>query len=195
MIEIPAEARPGIRWLRNGLAAHELPRPQGLVEVDVVLDLGCGIRPIDWYKPRRHVCVDAHKPYVDRVAAVGGYYAVHSDALTALRNLKPGQAEAIYCLDMIEHLTREDGLTLIQLAQMAQPKQIVIFTPNGYHEQNGPDPWGLGGDHWQKHRSGWNPEDFPGWWIEFYGHGFMAVWTSGSATILSEQTGLASRQH
>lgn len=185
MIDIPNGSHPGIRWLRNGLAAHELPRPKGLIEVDVVLDLGCGIRPIDWYKPERHVCVDAHKPYVDRVAAAGGYYCVHAEALEALRRLKPGQAGAIYCLDMIEHLTREEGQELINLAQMAQPKQIVFFTPDGFLEQSGPDPWGLGGDHWQEHRSGWTPADFPGWHIEYYGRGFLAMWTNASATVLA----------
>lgn len=182
---IPPGAHPGIRWLRNGLAAHELPRPKGLLEVDVVLDLGCGIRPIDWYEAKQHVCVDAHKPYLDRVAAVGGYHCVHAEALEALRRVKPGSVDAIYCLDMIEHLTREEGDELVRLMLLAQPKQIVIFTPNGYLEQNGPDPWGLGGEHWQQHRSGWVPEDFPGWSIEIYGRGFMAVWTNGSATVLA----------
>ncbi len=185
MVEIPAGSHPGIRWLPNGLAAHELPRPKGLIEVDVVLDLGCGIRPIDWYKPAQHVCVDAHKPYLDRVAAVGGYHCVHSEAREALRRVKPGSVGAIYCLDVIEHLTREDGAEMLQLMHMAQPKQIVIFTPNGYLEQNGPDPMGMGGDYWQQHRSGWTPGDFQEWHVEYYGRGFTAVWTSGSATILA----------
>ncbi|HLF10560.1 MAG TPA: class I SAM-dependent methyltransferase [Gammaproteobacteria bacterium] len=188
MIDIPENARPGIRWRPNGLAAHELPRPKHLIEVDVVLDLGCGIRPIDWYEPEHHVCVDAHKPYLDRIRATGEKYeCVHANALDALRNLKPGVAGAIYCLDMIEHMTREGGAELLRLMLLAQPKQIVVFTPNGFLAQDGPDPWGLGGETWQKHRSGWTQEDFPAtdWWIEYYGRGFLATWTNGFASLLT----------
>ena len=32
--------------------------------------------------------------------------------------------------------------------------------------EEGVDPWGMGGVEWQKHRSGWMPDDFPttdGW--------------------------------
>lgn len=186
MIEIPEGAHPGIRWRTNGLAAHELPRPKGLIEVDVVLDLGCGIRPIDWYEPERHICVDAHLPYLQRLAASGeNLECMHGNALDALRNIKPGAVGAIYCLDMIEHLPKIEGQELVRLMLMAQPKQIVIYTPKGFLEQDGPDPWGLGGELWQKHRSGWVPEDFDGWHIEFYGRGFTAMWTNGSAQLLA----------
>lgn len=188
MLDIPENARPGIRWRSNGLAAHELPRPKGLIEVDVVLDLGCGIRPIDWYQPERHICADAHKPYLERIRASGeGYECIHGSAHDVLRNVKPGSVGAIYCLDMIEHLTREDGLDLVQLMLMAQPRQIVIYTPNGFREQDGADPWGLGGEVWQKHRSGWTTGDFPEpeWRHGFYGNGFTAMWTNGSAQLLA----------
>ncbi len=48
-----------------------------------------------------------------------------------------------------------------------------MFTPLGFTEQDAPenekDPWGHGGGfEWQRHRSGWTPEDFPaeqGWTV------------------------------
>lgn len=192
MTNIPAGAAPGIAWLKNGLIEHNLDRPAGLIECDIVLDVGCGVRPMNWYKPQRHICVDAHAPYLQRVAAVGGYECLHANALDALRLLKPGAADAIYVLDVIEHMTREDGQELVRLALMAQPRQIVIFTPLGFLPQHG-DAWGLGGDHWQEHRSGWLPEDFQGWAIEIsrcgprteLGRGFFAIWTNASATVLA----------
>ena len=192
MIDIPEGAKPGIRWKTNGLAAHELPRPKGLIECDVVLDLGCGIRPIDWYEPEQHICVDAHLPYLERIAATGeGYRCVHGNALDVLRGIKPGTVGAIYCLDMIEHLTRDEGAELVRLMLLAQPRQIVIFTPNGFMEQES-DCWGLGGDHWQKHRSGWTVGDFPEpeWQIGSYGFGFTAMWTNA---LLNDESGLALR--
>lgn len=174
-----------IPWLPNGLIEHTLPRPDNLIECDTVLDLGCGVRPITWYKAAHHVCVDAHKPYLDIVANAGGYHCLHSTALDAIRAVKAGSVGAIYCLDMIEHLTREDGHELVRLALMAQPRQIVIFTPVGFLKQEGPDPWGLGGEKWQEHRSGWTPVDFPGWSVSYYGRGFTVVWTNAESKLLA----------
>lgn len=186
-MEIPAGSHPGIRWLPNGLAAHELPRPKGLIECDIVLDVGCGIRPIDWYVPKKHICIDAHEPYLQRVAASGGpYLCLQANALDAIAKIKPGTVGAIYCLDMIEHLTWEDGRKLVDMMLLAQPRQIVIFTPMGFLEQDGPDPWGLGGDEWQIHRSGWTPANFPDWQIEYYGRGFVATWTNGLNHVLTD---------
>lgn len=174
-----------IDWMANGLVRHNLDRPKGLIECDVIIDVGCGVRPINWYKPQHHVCVEPHLPYLQRIAAVGGYECVHADALTALGRVRPGTAGAIYILDVIEHLPREDGLQLVQLALMAQPQQIVIFTPDGFLKQDGADPWGLGGDQWQLHRSGWVAEDFPGWAISYFGRGFFAIWTNAESSVLA----------
>ncbi len=84
----------------------------------------------------------------------------------------------IYLLDAIEHMTRPAGELVLKLAKALGPKQIVVFTPKGFLPQEG-DAWGLGGEEWQRHRSGWKPEDFPGWYIEEYmGMQFFAVWTA-----------------
>ena len=45
-----------------------------------------------------------------------------------------------------------------------------MFTPWGFFPQSyGPDEdvdrWGMGGTHWQTHRSGWLPEDFGDGWL------------------------------
>jgi hypothetical protein len=175
-----------IDWLPNGLILHNLEPPRGLIECDTVLDIGCGLRPMNWYTPRHHICVEPHQPYLDRIAAVGGYECVLATASEALSHVKPGKVDAIYLLDVIEHMTREDGHNVIRLTLMAQPKQIVIFTPVGYMKQDGADPWGLDGDKWQRHRSGWTPEDFDtSWATSFYGRGFFAVWTNGEPKLLT----------
>ena len=75
--------------------------------------------------------------------------------------------------DVIEHIDRETGLKVLPALKRIAPQQIVIFTPLGYTWINIPtkmsqDQWGMGGAEWQKHRSGWHPEDFPtadGWTI------------------------------
>lgn len=156
----------------------QLPRPAGLVEVHTVLDIGAGLRPMGWYKPKLHICVEPHEAYADRLR-LKGYSVWGMTALEALDLAFGGPPiDAIYMLDVIEHMTRGASERALDLARALRPKQIVIATPDGFLEQHG-DAWGMGGEHWQEHRSGWTPADFPGWTISYYdngrGRGFTAV--------------------
>jgi hypothetical protein len=157
----------------------ECPRPHGLIECNRVLDIGAGIRPMGWYEPRTHMCIEPHRPYAEQLW-LAGYNAICDHALHALRFVHPGDYEAIYMLDMIEHLDREHGKQLLQAVYHLHPKQIVVFTPYGFLPQSG-DAWDMGGDFWQEHRSGWMPKDFPGWDIQMseppLHASFHAVWT------------------
>ena len=158
----------------NGLIKHNLPRPEGLIECESVLDIGCGIRPMNWYKPDQHICIEPYDAYIDRLRAAG--YAAFQE--TALHALKKGRtAEGIYLLDVIEHMDKDEGLAVIELAKVQVQVQIVIFTPWGFMEQE-TDEWGLGGHYWQKHRSGWKPEDLPGFDCYRWGKGFYGVFTA-----------------
>lgn len=156
------------------LFKHTLPRPEGLIEVDTVLDIGAGLRPMNWYKPKRHICVEPHWAYADRLEKAGyeTWRATAREALGALAS--PGTVDAVYLLDVIEHMTRSRGEDVLRLARELRPKQIVVFTPVGFMPQEG-DAWKLGGEYWQRHRSGWMPRDFPHWAISYYSRGFVAV--------------------
>lgn len=165
--------------LPNGLVKHTLPPPVGLIDGDTVFDIGAGIRPMNWYVPKRHICVEPHGQYSRKLEAAG-YETWCTTAHQALWSLSPGEIDVIYMLDVIEHMARPVGEKVLALAQALKPKQIVIATPNGYTEQDS-DPWDCGAEFWQTHRSGWVPEDFPGWVISYYEFeaykGFMAVST------------------
>lgn len=161
----------------SGLFRHRLPAPRGLIECDTVLDIGAGIRPTAWYAPKRHVCVEPYAIYADRLRATG-MECMQCTAREALRFVDIGAFDAIYMLDSLEHMTREEGAQVLQLALAVEPKQIVVYTPLGFLEQHG-DAWGLGGAEWQEHRSGWLPKDFPGWTIEERPGAFFAIWTLG----------------
>lgn len=161
-------------WLSNGLARHTLEPPQGLIECATVLDVGAGIRPFHWYTPSEsHICVDPYLPYVEKLRAAG-FEVIHATATKAFAD--DIRAEAIYLLDVIEHMYKAEAAETIDLAVAAASRQVVIYTPNGFMEQD-KDDWGLGGDFWQTHRSGWLPGEFPGWHTEMYGRGFFAVLT------------------
>ena len=152
---------------------HTLPRPKGLIECDTVLDIGAGIRPMNWYVPKSHVCTDPYEPYYLRLCDAG-YEAVQGTALDVLAVLS---SDAIYLLDVLEHMHKNEGIEVIDLAKKKAIKQIVIFTPKGFVQQT-KDAWNMGGEYWQTHRSGWLPGEFPGWDISFYDEGFFAIWTN-----------------
>ncbi len=170
------------------LRKHNLQRPPGLVKGKVVLDIGCGIRPINWYKPERHICVEPWKEYAD-VLRTCGYEVWQTNAVDCLDTnrgdalLRPDMegvdVEVIFLLDVIEHMEKEDGQRMVDLALQVATRQIVLYTPYGFMEQT-TDNWGLSGHSLQTHRSGWLPEEFPGWQIHRIPHrhprGFLAIW-------------------
>lgn len=152
----------------------QLPRPAGLIEVDCVLDIGVGLRPMVWFTPKcYYICVEPHGPYADKLEAAGYVNVWRRTALETLQALNDTHGNypaGIYLLDVIEHMEREEGEKVLQLAKALKPLQIVVSTPVGFFAQHG-DAWGMGGEHWQEHRSGWEPSDFPGWTISYYDNG------------------------
>lgn len=133
---------------------------------NVLLDIGSGIRPQNMVKCAKHICVEPHTEYADALEQ-HGVTVIRSTANDALDSV--ADVDTIIALDVIEHMTRDDGHTFIAKALAAAKEQIIIFTPLGYMPQSGgtdKDPWGLQGQAWQKHQSGWTPEDFKGWqWL------------------------------
>ncbi len=133
---------------------------------DVVLDVGAGIRPQDYFTPDLHICVEAHQPYIDQVAARIGtkLFYLRGTWETVLRSIPDNTVDTAFALDFIEHITKEEGLQLLVELRRIARKQIVVFTPCGYYPQtyaeHESDAWGMDGTHWQTHRSGWEPEDF-----------------------------------
>lgn len=131
---------------------------------------------MSWYTPQTYECVEPHIAYGKKLIECG-YTTYIAEAEPHLRNMVRGahKVEAIYMLDMIEHVEKDAGRRVVDLAMQVATKQVVIYTPKGFLPQEG-DGFNMGGDYWQKHRSGWLPEEFPGWKTELYGRGFFAIW-------------------
>jgi hypothetical protein len=159
----------------NDLHKHTLPAPPGLIPRGTVLDVGAGIRPMNWYRPKHHICVEPYGPYAERLREKG-FEVIQQTALEALQKIAVRSVGAIYLLDVIEHMTRAEGAEVLRQALRIDPWQIAVFTPHGFVEQHG-DAWGLGGEEWQEHRSGWTAKDFQGWEISYVGNAFFAVRT------------------
>lgn len=171
-----------------GILEHTLERPPGLVECRTVLDIGAGVRPMQWYKPERHVCLEPYEPYM-AVLRLAGYEVLQDErgaALTALEGLRrlvatrEFQFEALYLLDVIEHMEKDEGREVLHLARELATVQVVVFTPDGFKEQT-TDNWGYEGHTWQTHRSGWSKDDFPSWEVTIFPphrSALFAVWNA-----------------
>ncbi|TAK22287.1 MAG: class I SAM-dependent methyltransferase [Chloroflexota bacterium] len=138
---------------------------------DVVLDVGPGIRPQALVRARAHICLDAHRPYLDRVrdrADGGRFVLLHGAWRVAMAMLPDRSVDSVIALDVIEHFTPEDGERFLAEAARVARRQIVLFTPIGFYPQSHtsgePDRWGLDGGEWQSHRSGWTPDNFGSDW-------------------------------
>jgi len=86
-----------------------------------------------------------------------------STALDIASMLRPDFVDSIVMMDVIEHLDKESGLSVIPKLKDSVRKQLIIFTPLGFIEQSNPgklDAWGLDGEVFQRHLSGWSPGDF-----------------------------------
>jgi hypothetical protein len=145
---------------------------QHIKVTEVVLDIGCGIYPINFFAPKVHIMVEPWKEYVDilkeRYKRDSKILVFQANALDVLKTLADKSVDSVFMLDVIEHLEKEDGKILLTEVERVVIEQIVVFTPLGYMPQHievdKRDRWGLNGGEFQEHKSGWLPEDFGGDW-------------------------------
>ena len=166
------EVEVNVAWVSaSGLDAAACARLQ---EAGTVLDLGCGIRPQPFVQARVHICCEPCREYMDRLMVETGdegkFAYLQCDAVTALDLFPPGSVDTVFMLEVIEHMARDAALSCLARAARVARRQVAVSTPLGFLPQDaseeGRDHWGMGGSAWQKHRSAWQPEDFPareGW--------------------------------
>ncbi len=140
--------------------------------VDTVLDVGCGIVPMNFFRPALHIMLEPYKEYVDillyKYSGDKSIFVLQANAQEALPHFTDNSVDTIFFLDVIEHLEKPDGLELIAHAERIARKQAIVFTPLGFMAQHVnedmTDAWGLSGGNFQEHLSGWLPEDFTDGW-------------------------------
>lgn len=137
-----------------------------------VIEFGCmfGDRLAACEAPQREG-VDAHAPYIEE--ARRKYPAetfIHADArdfarylATASRhkdgsNCRNVRYDAVLLCDFIEHLRLNDAIDIVRASQRIACRRVIAFVPLGPHPQTR-DVFGMGADHWQTHRSTWEPAD------------------------------------
>jgi hypothetical protein len=146
---------------------------KGLVPAEVVLDIGCGIRPQPYVRPLVHICCEPFDQYLTRLGETlrrehdRSYVLLKATWAEAVLLFPPHSVDTVFLVDVVEHVDKEEALSLLEDTAKLARRQVAVFTPLGYYPQKfacGPDAWGLDGGKWQEHRSGWVPEDFDKSW-------------------------------
>jgi 2-polyprenyl-3-methyl-5-hydroxy-6-metoxy-1,4-benzoquinol methylase len=137
-----------------------------LAGCESVLDVGCGISGI-----LREIGVakttgfDGYQPDLDKAKRQNTHDEfVLGDARKLTDYFQPKHFDACIALDVIEHLTKEDGLKLMQNMEKLARKTVVFFTPNGFLPQRHSAE-----DDLQVHLSGWKSEEMNNYGYEVTG--------------------------
>ena len=151
---------PRADWEANTI--ENIFRPRGLYpleRISTVLDVGCGLSlKSQFIDADIRVGVDVHRPYLEKIDAKVPYVCVCADALQIERLFLPRSFDLVLLLDIVEHLEKPDALELIRQAETIARRAVVIETPKGFLHQN-IDILGLGGDHFQTHRCGFETDE------------------------------------
>lgn len=130
---------------------------QILKDCNEILDLGCGSNsPLSFLSKKKNlVGVDGHKKSISeskKRKIHDKYYLMN--ILDIGSKFKRKSFDAVVALDLIEHLTKRDGIKLLKMMEKIARKKVVVLTPNGFIDQTGSD------NSLQEHLSGWNTKDF-----------------------------------
>jgi len=138
---------------------------KGLKDCHSILELGCGkSSPLQTLSGLHYkVGVDLYEPYL----AESKKAKIHDQYIMAdIRkiNFKENSFDAVVLLDVLEHLTKEEGVSLIGKMEKWAKKRMILFTPNGYVRQAEYDQNKL-----HLHKSGWNADELNNLGFRIYG--------------------------
>jgi hypothetical protein len=128
-----------------------------LPDCRTVLDVGCGeeaalLRRVPGIP--RSVGVDMHVPEPGSKPPRHSEY-IRMDVRSIGERFEPASFDSVVAIDVIEHLSRGDGLALLEAMEKIAARRVIVFTPNGFLPQP-PDP----DNAHQEHISGWEVKDF-----------------------------------
>ncbi len=147
-----------------------------LVGCGSALDVGCvfsmAMRQVGMANT---VGIDGYEPSLVEARRLQTHdQLVHGDVTNLARHFQPRQFDACVALDLIEHLTKQDGLKLMQEIEKIARKRVLIFTPSGFLPQGHADA-----DDLQAHLSGWEP-------AEMERHGYRVIGLLGPKKVRGE---------
>lgn len=152
-----------------------------------LLDVGCGtqspIRKLPGVVPVR-VGVDGFAPAIEASRAQGIHTDyVQCDVRDVGRHFGPRSFDVVLASDLIEHLTKDDGLKLLADMERIARHRVVVFTPNGFLPQTSYHDNTL-----QEHLSGWDTG-------EMRALGYRVAGVTGWKPLFGEMARLRWRPH
>lgn len=128
-----------------------------LEDAESILDIGCGNNsPLNHIPNRCHLYVVGIDLFL-RYIRESRRKSIHDEYVLADITQMPIRQKSFDCvlaLDVLEHLTKQQGYELIRNMERIARREVIILTPNGYQMQSEYDQNPL-----QVHRSGWTADE------------------------------------
>jgi SAM-dependent methyltransferase len=151
-----------------------------------ILDVGCGRGETMRALTKRNrglitVGIDIHLPYLKKAKD----HKTHDQYILCDVRKLPFRRKSfttVLCVNVIEHLEKQEGENLIKDMEELASKQVVIVTPP-YFSKEGSE---VHEEPYQIHKSGWSPKEFKEIGCKVMGHAFYGKWQliSGSPQLL-----------
>lgn len=123
---------------------------------DSVLDIGCGSdSALSIFGLETLVGFEGYGPSVEAARAKRTHQEIIMGKVQNLAShFATNQFEACIAIDVIEHMTKQEGLQMLSSMERIASKRSIILTPNGFLPQGHTDKADL-----QVHLSGWEPAE------------------------------------
>jgi hypothetical protein len=125
---------------------------RALLGSDRVLDIGCGSSMnLRWLGVPHPTGLEGYGPALEEARRKNTHDAlIQGDVRSLDQHFKPGQFDTCISLDVIEHLSKEDGWKLIDSMERIATRKVILLTPSGFLPQHHLEQGDL-----QEHLSGW----------------------------------------
>ena len=140
-----------------------------------LLDVGCGVgSPVQYLSKDIHrVGVDVFAPAIEESKRRGihnEYFVMNIDDIDT--KFAADSFDCVLASDVIEHVTKDQGLALMEKMERIAKHKVIIFTPRGFLPQDEHE-----GNPWQMHKSGWEVAEMRERGYHVIGiSGLKAVW-------------------
>ncbi len=160
-----------------------------LMRCDSVLDLGCGRHSMVPIIPSSidTTGVELFEPHYQEAVQKGRHKKYIRSDIRAVE-FPDKSFDAVVMLDVLEHLTKEEGEALLKKMSQWARKKVVIFTPNGFLHQDEYDS-----NPYMEHKSGWTADEFAEKGFRVYGVRGFKSWIARFFHHDDDKPGLWSR--
>lgn len=127
--------------------------------IKTILELGCGqgyFGDLVNNESKYEITgVEIFDPYIKESRRKGKYLKIVKGDITKKLSFASKSFDAVVCLQTIEHIGKEAGLSLLREMERIGKRLVIISTPNGDCSQEEYD-----NNEYQRHLSAWKPYDF-----------------------------------